>query len=73
MIICRCCGADIKAYLDYIFDHEHEFADCDHCDCLFVKNIDSGEWVESSTLNLQSEIGRSTGHENVRGHKGCTV
>lgn len=70
---CPCCRHRLQVTFDFIFYHEHEFADCEHCDCLFVKNIDTGEWIESSSINQLAETGVSTGAGNIRRGESCFI
>ena len=53
MTTCPECGSrDLYKYSDDIFDHEHEWADCNNCFCLWIKIIDTNEWAESSSIAM---------------------
>ena len=57
MTTCPECGSrDLYKYSDDIFDHEHEWADCNNCFCLWIKVIDTNEWVESSSIAMERYI-----------------
>ena len=57
MTRCRGCNSIyLDYYCDYIFDHKHEWINCYECDDLYVKRIDTGEWIETSTLNCMSYV-----------------
>ena len=71
MKTCPCCGGkNLQSRIEGIFDHDHETLDCLDCDCLYVKNIDLGEWIETSSLVTQEEIGKFSGQANIRKHCG---
>ena len=59
--------------IDTIFGTPHEFADCNNCICLYVKRIDTGEWIESSSLTAQREIGKSTGQQALQRYPGSAI
>ena len=56
----ECKSTRLVFFMDSIFGTLHEMADCLDCICLYVKRIDTGEWIESSSLTAQREIGKST-------------
>lgn len=74
MNICPCCGnSNLEKTTDFIFDQLHKFLDCSDCDCLYIKRHDTGEWIESSTLNTFAETGASTGNAKIRERCGSAV
>jgi uncharacterized protein (DUF983 family) len=57
MTRCPTCGStDLDKYSDYIFDHEHEWIDCNGCTCLWIKMLVTSEWIESSSLTAMQYV-----------------
>lgn len=68
---CQECNSTNLTYsTDSIFGTLHEWADCDDCICLYVKNIDTEEWIETSSLTSQRDIGKSTGMQALQKYTG---
>lgn len=70
---CSCCGHRLEISTDLIFDHVHTVADCEACDCMYVKSITTGEWIESSSINNQKLVGVPAGDKDYWGNKNCQV
>ena len=73
MICQECKSTRFSYFIDSIFGTPHEWADCMNCICLYVKNTNTGEWIESSSLTSQRDIGKSTGHQAVQKHSGSSI
>jgi len=51
---CPACGSIyLEHWKDYIFTHTHEWINCLNCDCLWIKRLDDGEWIDSSSITCQ--------------------
>ena len=51
---CPACGSIyLEHWKDYIFTHVHEWINCTNCDCLWIKRLDDGEWIDSSSITCQ--------------------
>ena len=54
---CPACGSIyLEHWKDYIFDHIHEWINCLNCDCLWIKRLDDGQWIDSSIINCNKHI-----------------
>ena len=54
---CQECGSIyLEHWKDYIFDHIFEWINCLNCDCLWIKRLDDGQWIESSSVNCQKHV-----------------
>ena len=69
----ECHSRSFSFDIDTIFGTPHEFADCNDCICLYVKRIDTGEWIESSSLTHQRDIGKSTGQQSLQRYPGSAI
>ena len=67
MIVCPCCDShNLQITIDKIFHNDFKFLDCLDCDCLYVQRHDTGEWIESSSINTHNQTGITTGHAKIR-------
>ncbi len=72
MTTCPCCEGTMQVTFDFIFDNKHEIMNCEMCDCLYVRSLNTGEWIESSSLNALKMVGATTGDKKNRVYQGCT-
>jgi hypothetical protein len=70
---CSCCGYRLEISLNLILDKVHSVADCGACDCMYVKSLITGEWIESSSINAQKLVGVPAGDKDYWGNKNCQV
>ena len=54
---CPACGSThLEPWKEYIFTKVHEWVNCLDCDHLWVKRLDTGEWIDSSSITCQQHM-----------------
>ena len=68
ILVCSRCSAYVYIETDKIFELEHEWINCSRCISLMIKSLHTGEWIESSSVIAQNEVGRK-----LRRDQSCPV
>ncbi len=63
----------MESWKDLIFYTEHDFLSCRKCDSMLIKYIETGDWIESSSLRCISHVFGQSSNQGLRGRKSSSI